>query len=89
MSPQEKTEFQQLKALVNALVRVENVSFIQNIQRKVDLGVTSGEETVATTILKAVNESGASSYDVAKVPDAKVPIVLTNGQIKYIGVYNS
>jgi len=89
MSPQEKTEFAQLKALVNALVRVENVSFIQNIQRNVDLGVSSGTETAATTILRAVNESGAASYNVAKVPDAKVPIVLSNGQIKYIGVYNS
>ena len=89
MSPQEKTEFEQLKATVNALIRVENVSFIQNIQRKVELGVTSGTETAATTILQAVAESGAASYNVAKVPDAKVPIVLTNGQIKYIGVYNS
>ena len=89
MSPQEKTEFEQLKALVNALVRVENVPFIQNIQRKVDLGVTSGTEIAATTILKAVSEGGLSSYNVAKVPDAKVPIVLSNGQIKYIGVYNS
>ena len=89
MSPQEKTEFAQLKALVNTLVRVENVPFIQNIQRKVDLGVTSGTETAATTILKAVSEGGLSSYNVAKVPDAKVPIVLSNGQIKYIGVYNS
>jgi len=89
MSPQEKTEFEQLKALVNALVRVENVSFIQNIERKVDLGVTSNTETVATTILKSVSESGSASYNVAKEPDAKVPIVLSNGQIKYIGVYNS
>ena len=89
MSPQEKTEFAQLKALVNTLVRVENVPFIQNIQRRVDLGVTSGTETAATTILKAVSEGGLSSYNVAKVPDAKVPIVLSNGQIKYIGVYNS
>ena len=89
MSPQEKTEFEKLKALVNALVRVENVSFIQNIERKVDLGVTSNTETVATTILKSVSESGSASYNVAKEPDAKVPIVLSNGQIKYIGVYNS
>ena len=89
MSPQEKTEFEKLKALVDALVRVENVPFIQNIQRKVDLGVTSGTETAATTILRAVNEGGVASYNVAKEPDAKVPIVLTNGQIKYIGVYNS
>ena len=36
MSPQEKTEFEQLKALVNALVRVENVSFIGSLERRLE-----------------------------------------------------
>jgi len=37
MSPQEKTEFEQLKALVNALVRVENVSFIGSLGRRLGI----------------------------------------------------
>ena len=37
MSPQEKTEFEQLKALVNTLVRVENVSFIGSLERRIKI----------------------------------------------------
>jgi len=89
MSPQEKIEFAQLKELVNALVRVENVSFIQNIERRVDLGLSNGAELATTTIIKAVDEGGVATYNVAKVPDAKLPLILSNGQTKYIGIYNS
>jgi len=36
MSPQERTEFAQLKATVNALIRVENVSFIGSLERRLE-----------------------------------------------------
>lgn len=54
MSPQEKTEFEQLKATVNALIRVENVSFIGSLERRLEFpfrlaDATDVSETVPTS----------------------------------------
>ena len=54
MSPQEKTEFAQLKATVNALIRVENVLFIGSLERRLEFpfrlaDATDVSETVPTS----------------------------------------
>lgn len=88
MTPQEKQKMQELERRIIALERVENVSFIANVNRKID-GVTSNGENLSTaSILRSVNEGGAASYSVAKEPDDKIQISV-GGVLKYIGVYDS
>lgn len=90
MTPQERQEFNQLKTLVQQLLRVENVEFIKNVERRVVLdGVTTGTPGAATSINQAVNEGGSATYNVAADYDAKVPITLSDGTTRFIGVYNS
>ena len=90
MTPQELARMDRLEKLVQSLVRVENVPFIKNAERRLAVaGITSETPGVATTILKTVNEAGASTYSVAKLYDAKVEITLSDGSTRFIGVYNS
>lgn len=89
MTPQELERMNRLEKLVESLVRVENVPFIENIGRRAGTGVMSDTISANTTILKNVNEGGVAVYNVAKVPDGKLQIKLSTGEIKFIGIYNS
>jgi len=55
MSPQEKTEFEQLKATVNALIRAENVSFIGSLERRLEFPFRLAD---ATDVSETVPISG-------------------------------
>ncbi len=91
MTPQEKQEFESLKKLVESLVRVENIPFIENVRRRVAItGMTSGSISAATTITESVrNAADSGSETVAKDYDGKLQIILSDGTTKYIGIYNS
>lgn len=85
-----RQEFEALKEIVMSLLRVEDVAFIKNIERRVNTGITNGAISAATSITEAVrNSADTGSESVAKNPDGKLAITLTDGTIKYIGVYNS
>lgn len=91
MTPQEKQEFDELKKIVESLVRVENVPFIESIKRRgaVTGGVKSGTTLSASTITTTINEAGVAVKNVAKVPDGKLTVTLSDGTTKYIPIYNS
>lgn len=90
MTPEERNRLDKLEKLVNSLLNVENVPFIGNLERRVATGIVDeSTTTTVTSILKAVNESGSSTYNVAKVPDRKVGVTFTDGTSGFIGVYNS
>ena len=91
MTPEEKREFNTLQKTVESLLRVENVSFIQNIDRRVrgDGIRDDSSTTTVTTIVQSVNEAGAGTYNVAKAPARKVEVTFTDGSTGFIGVYNS
>lgn len=91
MTPEERAEFNHYKQIVDSLVRVENVAFIQNIDRRVQGDGIRDESstTTVTTIVQSVNEGGVGTYNVAKAPARKVGVTLTDGTTGFIGVYNS
>lgn len=89
MTPEERTQFNEMKKIVESLVAVENVPFIENINRRAGTGIKGGTSTVATSLTQAINEAGTGSYNVASVPDNKRQIILQDGTIEYIGTYNS
>lgn len=89
MSPQEKQRLVKLEQIVDSLLKVTNVPFIETLNRRLSSGIVDEDISVATSISKSVNEAGVTTYSVAKVPDNKLSITLTDGTIKYIGIYNS
>lgn len=89
MTPQEKQRLETLEKLVNSLLSVTNVPFIESLNRRLSTGIIDEDLFAATTISQAVDEGGVATYSVAKVPDGKLSITLTDGTVKYIGVYNS
>jgi len=91
MTPEERTEFDELKAIVAAIRGVKDVSFIQELKRRALADAAKiGDTLVATTITQAVrNSADTGSINVAKVPDGKTAIIDAFGNIKYVATYNS
>ncbi len=89
MTQEERQEFETLKKTVESLLNVANVPFIGNLERRVGKGILEKGTAINTTLLKAVNEAGSQTYDVAKAPDSKLEIRLGDGSTKYIGIYNA
>ena len=89
MTPQERTRLEELEKLVQSLQRVENVSFVENMKRRGSDTVRSDGTAAATSMLKAVNEGGASSYNVTTAPDVKLKVILVTGETYYLPAFNS
>lgn len=89
MTPEQLTRLNNLENLLQSLLRVEDVSFIQNINRRAGTGIKSGVSSAATSITRSVNEVGTNTYNVAVAPDKKRKIVLEDGSVEYIGTYNT
>lgn len=89
MTPSERTEFEALKKQVQSLMAVENVPFIQNLDRRIPKLIDKSSTTTVTSIIRSVNEAGTASYSVAKTPDRKLGVQLSDGTTVFIGVYNS
>ena len=97
MTPAEKREFEELKALVQTLYKVENVPFIENAKRRIttpvllDLGVNEvvSKEGIGSTsgLLKGVTENGVDSYSVAKAYDGSITVRDVNGNSYKLGYY--
>lgn len=89
MTPDQLKQFDEMQTKLNALLAVTDINFIENIKRRTGSSVKTEAGQSVTSISKAVSEAGSGSYNVAKVFDSKVPIYLSDGSLKYIGVYNS
>lgn len=73
MSPQERAEFDRLKGLVEQMMKVQNVPFIENLNRRLDIGADASTKTAASAT-RSVNEAGASSYSVMYAPSGFISI---------------
>jgi hypothetical protein len=88
MTP-EQQKLEELERRLKAIERVENIPFMKSLIRRMTF-IESGTEGDATSITQNVrNSAGTGTVDVAKVPDGKLEIELTDGTIRYIAVYNS
>jgi len=89
MTPEEKTRLETLEKLVQSLLNVENVPFIENGKRRLtepvitSLGLTeviSKDSTGSTAgVTQSVNEAGAGTYSVTDVPDGTLIVQDTDG----------
>lgn len=89
MTPEEKQEFELLKAQVSALSQVKDVEFIENIKRRGTGNLKEDGTTSASTITQPVNEGSISTYDVCKVPDTKLKIITSTGTVYYLPAFTS
>ena len=89
MTPEERTEFDEMKRKLDSIARVEDVPFIENIKRRGGQGLRSDGTGTLSTIVKSVSEGGAASYDVCDAPDAKLKIVTASGTVYYLPAFTS
>ena len=68
MTPEERIEFNQMKATLHNLQRVEDVAFIENIKRRLDVAGDVALAVSRTTLndLADVDTSGVSDGQVIK-----------------------
>lgn len=73
MTPQERQEFEQLKELVNQLMRVEHVPFIQNLNRRLDVDANASSKSASAENV-TINEAGAATKTALGAPDGFISI---------------
>ena len=90
MSPEQKIEFDEMKRTLTAIKEVLDVSFIENVKRRISVPeqVLFDADSSTSGIQQAVDEAGSASYNVAGAyDDAKI---ITLAGINYkIGVYDT
>lgn len=90
MNPADRKRFERMERILNSIVQVEDVQFIENLKRRAGDSVRSDLETTAGSITTSVrNAADDGSESVASEFDGKVKIFLSDGTLRYIGVYNS
>ena len=90
MTPEERTEFNEMKETLRNVVLVESVEFIENVKRRTQSGVKTDGTTATTSITIAVrNSSDDGSETVTKQPDVKLKIVDTQGNVYFLPAFNS
>jgi len=90
MTPEQKIEFDEMKRTLTAIKEVLDVSFIENVKRRISVPeqVLFDADSSTSGIQQAVDEAGSASYNVAGAyDDAKI---ITLAGINYkIGVYDT
>ena len=99
MSPAQLLEFNTMKAQIAALTSVLDVPFIAEAQRRIvkpyvaSIGIDEFLARVSvgdtTDVLKAVNEAGSATYNVAKEFNGSMIIKGTDGTTYKIGYYTT
>lgn len=92
MTPQEQERFERLETLVDSLLKVENVPFIENGQRRIArpiLGESIQKESTGGTsgVLQSVDEAGIGTYSVAKAFTGTITIEDADGNTFKLGHY--
>ena len=82
MTPQERREFEELKIMVKNLQRVEDVSFIENIRRRIDLEATARLITVQVIANTSIND--LRDVDVPSPSNGQVLKYTTSGTDRWI-----
>lgn len=78
MTPQEKREFEELKTLVQTLLRVESVPFIESIKRRLDI---KGEVSRGISLASL---GDLSDVDIPTPSDGQVLKYTTTGDDRWI-----
>jgi len=73
MSPQERQEFNALKKLVETLLKAENVVFIQNLNRRLEVDGNPSSKG-ATVENVSINEAGVATKTALGAPDGFIMI---------------
>jgi len=97
MSPEQKIEFDEMKRTLTAIKEVLDVPFIEEAKRRIVkpyVASISLDEFLArvsvgdtTDLLKAVDEGGSATYNVAEAFDGSMIIKGTDGTNYKIGYY--
>src|SRR5688572_663214 len=76
------------KRLLDSIRLANDLVFSESVRRRILQGYLSANTPDNSTgdLLQAVLESGAGSYNVAKRPDLRIPLVI-DGSIIYVGGY--
>lgn len=78
MTPQERQEFDDLKRMVQALLRVEDVSFIENIKRRIDIN------GIVRLAINQASLNDLSDVDITSVTTGQVLKYTTSGTDRWI-----
>lgn len=84
MTPQEKERMDRLEKLVTALLRVENVEFIKNLERRLNFTKVLSSNKALNSEDVTINEAGVATSTVLDDPDGWIKL----GVNKNIPVYN-
>jgi hypothetical protein len=89
MSPQDRLEFNRMKAQLANIQKVEDVSFIESMKRRLGFGATTaapGASTTGTSIAVR-NAADSGSETVADEYDGVLTLTDTQGNSYRIGYY--
>tara|TARA_R110000851_G_scaffold224339_1_gene377190 strand:- start:828 stop:1082 length:255 start_codon:yes stop_codon:yes gene_type:complete len=78
MSPQDRIEFEQMKATLEGLVRAENVAFIESIKRRLDI---AGDVSAAVSL---VTLNDLANVDVPSPTNGQVLKFTTSGTDRWV-----
>jgi hypothetical protein len=78
MTPDEKTQFEQMKATLEGLVRAENVPFIESIKRRLDI---AGD---VNTAISNTNLNDLANVDVPSPSNSQVLKFTTSGTDRWV-----
>lgn len=90
MTPEQLTEFNEMKATVLNLQRVEDVSFIESMKRRLGFGATTATEGGSTTgtSIAVRNAADSGSETVANEYDGILTLSDTQGNTYRVGYYS-
>lgn len=78
MSPQDRIEFEQMKATLDGLVRAENVAFVESIKRRLDI---AGDVSAAVSL---VTLNDLANVDVPSPTNGQVLKFTTSGTDRWV-----
>tara|TARA_R110000782_G_scaffold113188_1_gene203181 strand:- start:305 stop:559 length:255 start_codon:yes stop_codon:yes gene_type:complete len=78
MSPQDRIEFEQMKATLEGLVRAENVAFVESIKRRLDI---AGDVSAAVSL---VTLNDLANVDVPSPTNGQVLKFTTSGTDRWV-----
>ena len=90
MTPEQLQQFNEMKRILQNVVAVEDVQFIENVKRRTGKGLTEDGTTSASTITQSVrNSTDTGSADVCAEPDTKLKIITATGTVYFLPAFTS
>ena len=90
MTPEQLQQFNEMKRILQNVVAVEDVQFIENVKRRTGKGLTEDGTTSASTITQSVrNSADTGSVDVCAEPDTKLKVITPTGTVYFLPAFTS